>query len=219
MFNPKKTIGFSQAFTIVELLVVVVVISILAAISIVSYNGITKKANETVLLSDLDNNSKELELYKVEKGVYPKLEANNCTSDSNTCLKVSGSNTLKYFSSPDGSAYSLIENNSASNISYYASNYSKSKLVVGSGIAYSLFYYSDDFMDFNGNLVPGVVPTGNSSKYKIVFTTGGLLGSSYNIIAAETLSWNDKQYFQLSNKIDSSKFDSEDEFVILLIDS
>ena len=42
-------------FTIVELLVVIVVIGILAAIAIVSYTGIQNKANTTALVSDLDN--------------------------------------------------------------------------------------------------------------------------------------------------------------------
>ncbi|PKL31464.1 hypothetical protein CVV43_02230 [Candidatus Saccharibacteria bacterium HGW-Saccharibacteria-1] len=45
-FKPKnKPLGF----TIVELLVVTAVIGILAAITIVSYTGITKKANESTL--------------------------------------------------------------------------------------------------------------------------------------------------------------------------
>jgi len=43
-----------RGFTIVELLIVVVVIAILAAITIVSYNGITNKANDTAIQNDLD---------------------------------------------------------------------------------------------------------------------------------------------------------------------
>ncbi|MDK2899387.1 MAG: hypothetical protein PWQ10_574, partial [Patescibacteria group bacterium] len=45
----------SQAFTIVELLVVIVVIGILAAITIVSYTGITGKANEAAIQSELSS--------------------------------------------------------------------------------------------------------------------------------------------------------------------
>lgn len=44
-----------QGFTIVELLIVIVVIAILAAITIVSYNGITQRAIDSSLQSDLRN--------------------------------------------------------------------------------------------------------------------------------------------------------------------
>lgn len=67
-------ISFSQkqsGFTIIELLVVIVVIGILAAISIVSYNGVTSKAEEVAVKSDLRNASSQLELYNVEFGAYP----------------------------------------------------------------------------------------------------------------------------------------------------
>ena len=89
------------AFTIVELLVVIIVIGILAAITIVSYTGITTKANTTSLQSDLDNASRLLKLYDVEYGSYPTaLYANNCpstpTADSRYCLRPSSGNTLVY---------------------------------------------------------------------------------------------------------------------------
>ena len=44
----------SGGFTIVELLVVIVVIGILAAITVVSYNGIQARAHDTSVLSDID---------------------------------------------------------------------------------------------------------------------------------------------------------------------
>jgi prepilin-type N-terminal cleavage/methylation domain-containing protein len=47
-------------FTIVELLIVVVVIAILAAITIVSYNGITARANESAVKSELSQNAKSI---------------------------------------------------------------------------------------------------------------------------------------------------------------
>lgn len=42
-------------FTIVELLIVIVVIGILAAITIVAYNGVQNKANDTAIQADLKN--------------------------------------------------------------------------------------------------------------------------------------------------------------------
>ena len=45
----------SKGFTIVELLIVIVVIGILAAITIVSYSGVTNRANDVAVQSDLRN--------------------------------------------------------------------------------------------------------------------------------------------------------------------
>ena len=58
-------------FTIVELLIVIVVIGILAAITIVSFNGVSAKANVSKSQSDLKNMQKLLEMYKVDNGTYP----------------------------------------------------------------------------------------------------------------------------------------------------
>lgn len=63
----KNTTGF----TIVELLIVIVVIAILAAISIVAYNGIQARAHKTAVQADLSNNAKKLEEYKILNGQYP----------------------------------------------------------------------------------------------------------------------------------------------------
>lgn len=58
-------------FTIVELLIVIVVIGILAAISIVAYNGIQTRAHNTTIRNDLANFAKKLALHKAETGEYP----------------------------------------------------------------------------------------------------------------------------------------------------
>ena len=62
-----------MGFTIVELLIVIVVIAILAAISIVAYNGIQKRASDTVVKADLANIAKQYELFSVDDpaGKYP----------------------------------------------------------------------------------------------------------------------------------------------------
>jgi prepilin-type N-terminal cleavage/methylation domain-containing protein len=61
-----------KGFTIVELLIVVVVIAILAAITIVSYNGIQNRTHDSVVKSDLENNYKTLMSTKIITGsTYP----------------------------------------------------------------------------------------------------------------------------------------------------
>lgn len=63
----QKQVGF----TIVELLIVIVVIGILAAITIVAYNGVQGRARDTQRVADMQNIVKALELYKTTNGVYP----------------------------------------------------------------------------------------------------------------------------------------------------
>ena len=87
----------AKGFTIVELLIVVVVIAILAAIVIVSYNGITSQAKEAALKADLSNGAKQLGIARVETGSYP--------SNANDLKKSSG--TTFSYTSPDDNTFCL----------------------------------------------------------------------------------------------------------------
>lgn len=72
LLNRKKHPAASRAgFTIVELLIVIVVIAILAAISIVAYTGIQNRAREATIASKETQARKALEVYKVENDRYP----------------------------------------------------------------------------------------------------------------------------------------------------
>lgn len=71
-----------QGFTIVELLIVVVVIAILAAITIISYNGIAKRATDTSMQSQLSAAARRLEVEKVTEGAYPNSLADSGISFS-----------------------------------------------------------------------------------------------------------------------------------------
>src|SRR3990170_2243766 len=60
-----------KGFTIVELLIVIVVIGILAAITIVAYNGIQNRGKDVAVQADLNNFAKLLEIQNAEMGAYP----------------------------------------------------------------------------------------------------------------------------------------------------
>lgn len=60
-----------RGFTIVELLIVIVVIAILAAISIVAYNGIQERALNSARTSEARQWQNLLGLYYAEHGEYP----------------------------------------------------------------------------------------------------------------------------------------------------
>src|SRR5665647_309433 len=92
-----KSRSSTRGFTIIELLVVIVVIGILAAITIVAYNGIQGRAVAASLTSDLDNASKLLKLFQVDNSSYPTTI--NCAipdSAVNKCIKSSNGTTYQY---------------------------------------------------------------------------------------------------------------------------
>ncbi len=67
-----KNLKEQKGFTIVELLIVIVVIGILAAIIIVAYTGVQNQARTTKSKSNASTIQKRLEAYYAEKdGTYP----------------------------------------------------------------------------------------------------------------------------------------------------
>ncbi len=60
-----------QGFTIVELLIVIVVIGILAALVITTFNGIQQKGRNTERTTDLNAIKSQLEAYYAQNGAYP----------------------------------------------------------------------------------------------------------------------------------------------------
>jgi len=87
-----------NGFTIVELLIAIVVIGILAAISIVAYNGIQGRAVAAALTSDLDNASKKLKLYQVDNSGYPtSIDCSSSPVANSICLKSGNGTTYTTF--------------------------------------------------------------------------------------------------------------------------
>lgn len=72
----------NNGFTIVELLIVVVVIAILAAITIVSYNGITAQAKDSNIQNDLRNIQQSLQARHAIDGVYASGDAAHSVKDT-----------------------------------------------------------------------------------------------------------------------------------------
>lgn len=91
-----------RGFTIIELLIVIVVIAILAAITILAYNGIAQKAHVTALQSDLSNGATALGTARAQatNGSYP-------ADLASAGVKSSPGNALTYNVSGDGTSYCL----------------------------------------------------------------------------------------------------------------
>jgi len=63
----------NRGFTIVELLIVIVVIGILAALVIVTYTGIQQRARDTERKTDINAIHGQVEAYYAQNGSYPGL--------------------------------------------------------------------------------------------------------------------------------------------------
>ena len=64
-----------RGFTVVEVLIVIVVIGILAAITLVTYNGIQDRARLNVAQADMRSVGQSAEVFKVENKRSPSTAA------------------------------------------------------------------------------------------------------------------------------------------------
>ncbi|MFT4259497.1 LamG-like jellyroll fold domain-containing protein [Microbacterium sp.] len=104
-----------RGFTVVELLIVIVVIAILATITAVSYRGITARATETAIKSDLQTLATQLELDAAENGEYP---ASASVANGGKGLVVGGGRTFTYSLVGEGYCLSVT----AGSVTYYYSS-------------------------------------------------------------------------------------------------
>lgn len=137
----------AKGFTIVELLIVIVVIGILAAITIVAYNGITKRASDTQRRSDVQSIAKALELYYIDNNRYPAGSGSTTINSSwSTTADASWQNlatalqpySAKLQTDPISSPAVPVTGSSGYNYAYYANN--SSFCGVGAGKMYILVY-------------------------------------------------------------------------------
>ena len=71
-----------------ELLIVIVIIGILAAISIVAYTNVQNQANDTTVRSDLRNTYMKLQEFYAEKGRFPMASGTGYQDELNSTFAV-----------------------------------------------------------------------------------------------------------------------------------
>ena len=109
-----------KGFTIVELLIVIVVIGILAAIVIVAYNGVTQRANATAAKSNANSVKKVAEAYNAQ---CP--DGTTCTGSGFPTLA-----NLNLFSSATGSTAKLPNGLTLTNTTVLSSSHADGKTII-----------------------------------------------------------------------------------------
>jgi len=95
----------------VELLIVVVVIAILAAITIVAYNGITANARDSALKADLNTAAKKAGIAQAETGSYPSTKPAGL-SDTIQYSQTNGGQGFCATAAKDGRAFHITQSGS-----------------------------------------------------------------------------------------------------------
>jgi prepilin-type N-terminal cleavage/methylation domain-containing protein len=121
---------FRPAFTIVELLVVIVVIGILASLVIVSYSGISNQAIVATIKSDLTNATTQLEIDKTSDSLelYP---SDIASINNGQGLNPSSGNSYVYRYYSTSNTYCIASSNSSTTNVYH---YLSSEGIVSEGI-------------------------------------------------------------------------------------
>ncbi len=95
-----------SGFTIVELLIVIVVIGILAALVITTFTGIQQKARDTERTTDIKAMQGQVEAYFAQNGKYPTLANMNDDTWRGTNMKGLDKEALR---DPKESGYALVD--------------------------------------------------------------------------------------------------------------
>jgi len=105
----------NKGFTIVELLIVIVVIGILAALVITTFTGIQQRARNTERQTDIKALHSQVEAYYAQNSRYPTLDDLNSTNFRSTNMKGLDGEALK---DPKGTAQTLVAAPAADAYSY-----------------------------------------------------------------------------------------------------
>ena len=156
----------TRGFTIVELLIVIVVIAILAALSVVAYTNIQTRAKNTTKASAVQQAVKLIQLYKTSEGVYPRSAAGGefCLTTDNACTNYAGTangaantalmNELKEFGVPSAQSGDIVASGGRYGIVY---NYLASRTLSSQPNPALVMFFLDGTNQMCAGLIGGMV--------------------------------------------------------------
>ena len=186
-----------SGFTIVELLIVIVIIGILAAITIVAYNGIQDRARVSSVSSALSQSAKKLKLYQVDNpDTYPAAAGTNGL-DNLAALGITNTSDVTYQYSSSANAYCLTATNGTT--SYKISNTTANPTSGGcaghgvGGVAALTNLMPNPSIEtgtstygIGGVIVASSPDWANSGTYSLKLTPTGATSDSYTNIGGDT---------------------------------
>ncbi len=95
-----------KGFTIVELVIVIAVIAILAAVLIPTFSNVISKANESACLQSAKSKFNELYAIDYSDGYLDAKESGTALTDGNGNVLLDGYDTCKYSISDEGGTFS-----------------------------------------------------------------------------------------------------------------
>lgn len=158
---------YQKGFTIVELLIVIVVIGILAAITVVAFNGVQDRAKQAKISSDLGQLDRAIKAARTNSGTQLRYITGSAASGAGCWGKADGTD-LAALPASDGcwTAY----NNALNKIST-ASGINVNNLKDPLGRPY--------YIDENEDEPAGSCRDDNYGVYAVPFTTGQTMTKTY----------------------------------------
>ncbi len=152
-----------SGFTIVELLIVIVIIGILAALVIVAYNGIQTRARAAQYQTDAQVIVKKMEAYYSNVGYYPVTSTTTTGTAGGTAVAaLMNATTTKESNLPASATVYAV--NAANTAPTYANAVAATPINDGYYVAYCAtgggvnVYYPDPFSSVVKSVVAGVCP-------------------------------------------------------------
>lgn len=81
-----RNTSYTHGFTIVELVVVIVIIAILATLTLVSYNSVRVRSNNTRTMANVKQYYNAIKLYNIKNGRYPAAPGEGGAQVTMVCL-------------------------------------------------------------------------------------------------------------------------------------
>lgn len=164
LIPPKR----SRGFTIIELLIVIVIIAILAAITLVAYNSVQSRAKTSAVEAALSQVDRKVKIYQTENGAYPA-----SLSDAD----VGTSSTISYQYQSTSSSYCVTAMIDGA-FPYHISDSSAISSGPCDGQSGGTTYCpTDSFVPINGYYcdgTEGAVASLNSSDVKLASSASGV---------------------------------------------